>query len=153
MKRLLLSVAAAIAVALLAANLPAQAGDTSKTKGDTSIKMVTPDWHYRWHDGRWWYWMSENHENRWMVWTGSAWTPYEQLANSRNVLNVSEARPDPAGNPADAIPGASTTLQPVYSGGGYCPPARSAGSGGNYAGYGWTWGPGTAFRNSPGQRF
>ncbi len=70
MKRNLLAVAV-MAVAIFAAKFPAQAA--------TTLKTVTPDWHYRWHEGRWWYWMPEN---KWMVWTGSTWVPAEQ---SRSV--------------------------------------------------------------------
>ena len=40
----------------------------------------------------------------------------------------------------------------AYSGGGY-EPGYSSESGSGYAGYGWSWGPGTAFRDSPGRRF
>ncbi len=68
MKRSLL-VAAALAAVLVAARLPAE--DT------TTLKMVKPDWHYRWHESRWWYWMPES--KSWMVWSGSTGSP---LSNS-----------------------------------------------------------------------
>jgi hypothetical protein len=153
MKRILLPVAA-VAIAILAAKLYAQEGATSKiTGGASKITMVAPDWHYRWHDGRWWYWMSENHENRWMVWSGSTWIPYEQSASRGNVLNASQARPYTTGYGGSETESASRISQPVFSGGSSCPPSGSAGSGGNYAGYGWSWGPGTAYRDAPGRRF
>lgn len=154
MKRIFLPAAAAIAIALFAVNLHAQESDASKTKGDTSkISVVTPDWHYRWHDGRWWYWMSENNENRWMVWTGSRWIPYEQFANCPNMFNVSQARSYSTAYGSYEAQNESGTSQPVDWGGGNYRPTWSTGSGGNYAGYGWSWGPGTAYRDAPGRRF
>ena len=155
MKRIL-PVAAAMAIALLAAKLYAHEGGTPKTTGDTpKITMVTPDWHYRWHDGRWWYWMSANNENRWMVWSGSTWIPYEQSASYASAPSGSQARPYTTGYGGSEIQSASEMAQPAVSSGNSCPPTRSAGSGSGsgYAGYGWSWGPGTAFRDSPGSRF
>ncbi len=150
MKRSLLA-AAAMAVVLLAANLPAQ--------GAGPIKMVTPDWHYRWHQGRWWYWMPES--SKWMVWTGSTWVPHEQFAKSPNVSNVSQAQPKAAGDAYDSTDNQAATARPANSGGEICPPTYSTStatrtattSGGGYSGYGWSWGPGTAYRDGPGRRF
>ena len=143
MKRSLLA-AAAMAVVLLAANLPAQ--------GAGPTKMVTPDWHYRWHEGRWWYWMPES--SKWMVWTGSTWVAHEQFAKRPNVSNVSQAQPQATSDANHATENQTTTAQPAYSGSGNCQPTySSATSGGGYSGYGWSWGPGTAFRDSPGRRF
>ena len=31
-------------------------------------------WRYRWHNGRWWYWLPSN---RWVVWTGDRWVAPE----------------------------------------------------------------------------
>ena len=64
MKRFLF-VAIALAASLMAGNLAAKETATPKTD--------TPDWHYRWHEGRWFYWMPES--SKWMVWTNSAWVP------------------------------------------------------------------------------
>ena len=65
MKRSLFA-AAAMTIVLCAAQLPA--GQEA-----ASSKMVRPDWHYRWHEGRWWYWMPEN--SKWMVWNGATGFP------------------------------------------------------------------------------
>jgi len=148
MTRTLLPVAAAIAIAFFAAQLNAQGGDASQTpRGNT-------DAHYRWHDGRWWYWMSENNENRWMVWTGSTWLPYEQLANCPNMFPVSQARSYSTAYGSYDIPNAGTiSQQPMYGRGDSYRSTWSTGSGGNHAGYGWSWGPGTAYRSPPGRRF
>lgn len=138
MKRNLL-VAAAMAVVLVAANL----------RADESIasQAVAPDWHYRWHEGRWWYWMSEN--SKWMYWTGSAWAPFQQRLSGPGVSNVSQSNTS-NGNFETGI------AESAYSGGGSLRSPYSGYSGrstSGYSGYGWSWGPGTAFRDSPGRRF
>ncbi len=148
MKRTLLTLAV-MAVALLAAKPDAQAGAASKT--------VTPDWHYCWHEGRWWYWMPEG--NNWMVWSGSTWIPYEQSPGRSEVSQASQAKPASASYASYETANESRASQPVDAGQNTCPPTYSGysgysgGSGSNYAGYGWTWGPGTANRDSPGGRF
>jgi hypothetical protein len=149
MKKTLLTLTVA-AVALLAAQAIVQAGDNAS-------KMVTPDWHYRWHEGRWWYWMPEGH---WMVWTGSTWIPY---AGSSGTADISATRQVQPGTASFAgYETESSIAQPAYSSQSYCPPTYSGDSGysgyssevgSNYSGYGWTWGPGTANRDSPGRRF
>jgi hypothetical protein len=139
MKRKLL-VALALGVVLVAARL---------TAGEpTTLKTVTPDWHYRWHEGRWWYWTTDS---KWDYWNGSAWIPFESPSSVRNVSAETAV--------------AAKTAEPVYPVGPSCPvdssnsagysrgSGYSVGSGGGYAGYGWSWGPGTAFRDSPGGRF
>jgi hypothetical protein len=146
MKRTLLTLVM-LAIALLAAKLDAQAG--------TASKMVTPDWHYRWHEGRWWYWMPEG---KWMVWIGSTWIPYEESSGASDRASASQAKSTArfAGYETEKE---SAAAQPADSDQGNCPPTSSGysgysgGSGSNYAGYGWTWGPGTANRDSPGSRF
>ena len=147
MKRILFSAGAAIAIALFAATLHAEECNTSE------IKTVTPDWHYRWHDGRWWYWMSESNENRWMVWTGSTWIPYEQFANCPSMSNASQARPYSTAYGSYETQNDSGSSQPADCVSGDYLPARSTGSGGNYAGYGWSWGAGMAYRDPSGRRF
>jgi hypothetical protein len=147
MKRTLLTVAV-MAIALLAVKLDAQAG--------TASKAVTPDWHYRWHEGRWWYWMPEG---KWMVWTGSTWIPYKELTGSSSGTDASQANSTSASYAGYETERESAAVQPAESNQGNCPPTSSGysvysiGSGGNYAGYGWSWGPGTANRDSPGRRF
>jgi hypothetical protein len=141
MKRVLLSVLAAVAVALFVTKLHAE----QKT---AAPKMVTPDWHYKWHEGRWWYWMPEK---KWMVWSGKSWVPYEQFAKSPKMVNVSQDENREAGT---AETQSSSEGIPTGDSSGYsCPPTYSGGSSSSYAGYGWSWGPGTAFRDSPGRRF
>ena len=141
MKRNLL-VAAALAVVLVAAKLPAEEPSTLKT--------VKPDWHYRWHEGRWWYSMPEN---KWVVWNGSTWVPFEQFSSCPYVYNVGQANPTSTSKVSTETASAARTAEPVYSSGSNWSSSSSTGSGGNYAGYGWSWGPGTAFRDSPGRRF
>jgi hypothetical protein len=140
MKRNLL-VAAAMAVVLVAANLSAHEPTTSKT--------VTPDWHYRWHEGRWWYWLPEN--SKWLVWTGSTWVPFEQFSSCPCVYSASQAKSSNGNAEAE-----NRTESASSGGSNYyrsAPSGYSGGSGSNYSGYGWSWGPGTAYRDSPGRRF
>jgi hypothetical protein len=157
MKTILLTLTA-VAMVLLTANAAVEAGDTAS-------KTATPDWHYRWHEGRWWYWMPQGN---WMVWTGSIWIPYE---GSSGIAATSATRPIQPGTASfagyETEKTDSGTSPPASSGEGYCPPtysgssgysgysgySSSPGMGSNYSGYGWTWGPGTAYSNSPGRRF
>jgi len=155
MKRILL-VAAVLATALIAARLPA--ADTG------SSKWVKPDWHYRWHENRWWYWMPES--KSWMVWSDSNWVPFEQ-SKSMAISNISQSTEAASGATEETAPvgqNCPTTTSGTYSGGqsysggyyggGYSGGGYSGGgaNGSGYAGYGWSWGPGTAF-SSPGARF
>jgi hypothetical protein len=148
MKTTLLTLTVA-ALALLVTNAAVQAGDSA-------AKMVTPDWHYRWHEGRWWYWMPQGN---WMVWTGATWIPYagsSAAAATSATRQVQPATASFAGYQTERTESAASP--PASSGEGYCPPAysgysNSPGMGSNYSGYGWTWGPGTAFSSGPGRRF
>jgi len=141
MKRILISVAV-MALALFAAKL--YAGEPS------ALKMVKPDWHYRWHEGRWWYWMPES--SKWMVWSGSAWIPQDKVATCNCMQPVSQTKITESSGEASANTGTeSGGYEPAYSGGGDYGAGYSSGSGD--ASYGWSWGPGTAFRDSPGRRF
>jgi hypothetical protein len=141
MKRFLF-VAMALAASLMAGNLLA--------KETAAPKAVRPDWHYRWHEGRWWYWMPES--SNWMVWTNSAWVPYEQFAACPQVLPVSQTNARSTGQVSEART-ESVAAQPAYTSGSNCPTNYSAPTSSGYAGYGWSWGSGTAFRDSPGRRF
>jgi hypothetical protein len=146
MKRNIL-VAAALAVVLVAARLPAEEPVTLKT--------TKPDWHYRWHEGRWWYSMPDS---KWVYWNGSTWVPFEQ---SSRVRTVSEAKSASTDNGNAETTTAAKTAEPAYSSGPACPTdssysvesVYSVGSCGSYAGYGWSWGPGTPFRDGPSRRF
>jgi hypothetical protein len=158
MKTTLLAVAAAMAVAIATGRLEAgQAAPAGTAK---------PDWHYRWHEGRWWYWIPENH--KWMVWVGSLWIPYEQFASRPDMFGAGQPlrysvgygsyeAPNEGGAfaPAYAAPAYSAPAYsaPMYSGGGYGTPYHGSGAGSGFSGYGWSWGPGTAFQNGPGPRF
>jgi hypothetical protein len=142
MRRTLFTVAVIVA-ALFAAKLYA-----AQT---TASKPSSPDWHYRWHEGRWWYWMPES-KSKWVVWTGSKWVPYEEPSSGAKLRTVSAPKSESAGvsetqKQAASDSSVGATCQPGYSGG------YSGGSGSSYAGYGWTWGPGTAYRDGPGGRF
>ena len=140
MKRIVIAVAV-VALALFAARL--YAGEA------TAPKMVKPDWHYRWHEGRWWYWMPES--SKWMVWSGSTWVPSEKAATCGCMQTVSQTTPR---STSDANVGSeSGAYEPTYSGGSGYDSGYSSGADSGYASYGWTWGPGTAFRDSPGRRF
>jgi hypothetical protein len=153
MNRIRLSVLAVIAIALLAGTVRAQEVNTAKIESEMAKpKMVTPDWHYRWHEGRWWYWVPEGHEGHWMVWTGSTWIPYRQFAECISTLSVTEAKPYTTNYGSYEAGGEGIASQSLYGGGNYRA-TGAAGSGGSYAGYGWNWGPGTAYRNAPGPRF
>jgi hypothetical protein len=152
MNRNLLTMAV-VAVALFAARLPAEAANAAKP--------VAPDWHYRWHEGRWWYWMPE--DTKWMVWTGSTWIPAEKLASQSKVENAGQAMLRSVSVASEAVDESVTSdsantssnnCPTNYSGGSnYSGSGYSNGSGRGYAGYGWTWGPGTAYSNGPGPRF
>jgi hypothetical protein len=140
MKRILLAVAVVVA-ALFALN--AYAAESA-----AKVKMVKPDWHYRWHEGHWWYWLPES--KGWLVWTDSKWTPYEKPSNSPGVFAASQAKADTTGQHNSPAEGVSES---AYSGRRHYESGYSAGSANDYSGYGWTWGPGTAFRDNPGRRF
>jgi hypothetical protein len=142
MKRVLFSVAGAMAVALCAGKLHAERA--------TTLETVTPDWHYRWHEGRWWYWMPDS---RWMVWTGSTWVPFEQFSVCPQVLTASQAVPYSASYGSYDRESQDAAPEPAYSNTGDYRPSYSGRSGADYSGYGWSWGPGTAFRDTPGRRF
>jgi hypothetical protein len=142
MKRTLLIVAVMI-TGLFAARLMAGESTTFKPK------MVTPDWHYRWHEGRWWYWMPSS---TWMVWTGSSWTPYEQFSRCAPMYSASQAKPYTAGYGSYETQNENAASQPVYTGGND-QPSYSGRSDSDYGSYGWGWGPGTVYGNSPGRRF
>ncbi len=145
MKRTLLA-AVAIAIALVAVN--AQAREASSVQAhETSLpKYSAPTWRYQWFEGRWWYWMPEK---KWVYWSGSRWAPFEgasQAMTRTSYYGNFESQSEPA------------VAAPVTTSSGYCPPSYSAPysaewNGSGYGGYGWSWGPGTAFRNSPGGRF
>ncbi len=142
MKRTLLALAIGVAVCLGASKLSADQPTTSKTSA--------PDWRYRWHEGQWWYWTTQN---SWLVWNGSAWVPYAQSSQCAGVYQASQPRSYSTAYGNYEVQGAAAAPQPAYSGERTYAPAYSAGSGGNYSGYGWNWGPGTAFRDAPGRRF
>ncbi len=150
MKRIALPLAATVMAAILVSNLDAKEAATI-SKDAAAAKMVTPDWHYRWHEGRWWYWMPES--GQWMVWVDSAWVPFAQFAKTPRAFHVSQAAPDSTSAGSGAVQSASISPQPESTSSNDCPPTYSSGSTGNYAGYGWSWGPGTAYRDGPGRRF
>jgi len=148
MKRIVLAFAAATVVALGVEKSSAEAPATSKTP---SI-----DWRSVWHAGQWWYWSDQN---SWLVWSGSAWVPYRP-SNCEGVAVADQSRPYVTNYSSYEAPAVAAAPQPIYSGregygysgrSAYRPayPARPS----DYSGYGWTWGPGTAFRDSPGRRF
>ncbi len=106
-------------------------------------------WRYCWHNGRWWYWMPDN---KWVVWTGATWIPYERFVAQTG--GYSGAYSASYGSYDQASPAVSPAPSPVYYGGNYSySSGRAVSVGSNYAGYGWSWGPGTAFSNGPGGRF
>ncbi|MGO8748529.1 MAG: hypothetical protein ACLQNE_21345 [Thermoguttaceae bacterium] len=149
MRNTFLAIAVIAALMLLTTALRAEGTVASTTNG--------PDWHYVWHDGHWWYWMPEK---TWMVWTGSAWTPYRQFSNCGQERSGRSAVPystsygsydSPANGSVQPAYSGGTGAQPAYYGGSWGGPTM--GSGSDYAGYGWSWGPGTAFRDGPGMRF
>jgi hypothetical protein len=39
------------------------------------VQATNPNsWRYRWHDGKWWYWLPSE---RWVYWSNGAWVRYE----------------------------------------------------------------------------
>jgi hypothetical protein len=144
MKRGLLA-ATAMAFVLIAATLPAE---------EPKLKTVKPDWHYRWHEGRWWYWMPQT--SSWMVWNDASWIPYEKFAaaetRTAGQLKVVANEQPAADNGAAQQAGIGESC-PVTTSGYSSSPSYSQGNGSGYLGYGWSWGSGTAFRNGPGARF
>ena len=60
-------------------------GTTSPTPARSAepASRTRDAWRYRWNDGRWWYWTPEQ---KWMVWTGFAWVPYDQFFWRQRLL-------------------------------------------------------------------
>jgi hypothetical protein len=56
---------------------PIAAPPTGVAGDANSAVAVNPggdQWRYRWHNGKWWYWTTEN---RWVYRNGNQWTNYE----------------------------------------------------------------------------
>ncbi len=133
------------------ADVAVTSGSTSPMRAQNAgLSSTAPDaWRYRWNDGRWWYWMPEQ---KWMMWTGSAWVPYDQFSGSSSSSRSSTI---PYRTGYRTYANASTDTAPsnrsYYNAGGYG--GRSTNSSrGDYAGYGWNWGPGTVFPNGSPRR-
>ncbi len=98
-------------------------------------------------------------EGNWMVWTGSTWVPYAGSSGNSDLSKTRQAQPASASYASYETRNESGVSQPAGAAQSYCPPTSSGysgysgGGGSSYAGYGWTWGPGTANRNGPGGRF
>ncbi len=142
MKRTILMAAAALAVILTADNLSAQGVGSAQAGGPSGNYQSTSDWRCCWHNNCWWYWTVEG---RWLQWTGTAWVPYGQQSGYSGTVYVTNYGSDESQNnpivatPAPAARGFSSGI--------------AEGQGSGFAGYGWTWGPGTAFSSGPGRRF
>ena len=169
MKKLTLVATTVLGVALMAGSLRAQGihtgeasgvGDaahssagattdvprTSNLSGSTASGTSIDTWRYRWNNDRWWYWTPEK---KWVVWNGTTWVPFEQTnCGGTNVgrrvtpyvTNYGSYERQNTGGFASPAPrrGGSWSSSRTYPSSGY-------------AGYGWTWGPGTAFRDGPGK--
>jgi opacity protein-like surface antigen len=139
MKKTICAMTMAAVVALFAA--------TANAEGPSANRAQASDWRQVWHGGHWWYWTPQN---SWLYWTGSAWTAY-QPSNCPPVATAGQPQPYTTGygnyDSQDAV-----TPQATYASPGVYQPAYSSG-GSNYAGYGWSWGPGTASRDAPMRRF
>jgi hypothetical protein len=46
---------------------------------------AAPNWRYRWHEGRWWYWMPSE---RWMVHNGDRWVDYNDRGSTNGDLRL-----------------------------------------------------------------
>ncbi|MGD9720895.1 MAG: hypothetical protein AB7O59_23375 [Pirellulales bacterium] len=44
--------------------------------GQGQPSVPNNQWRYKWHDGRWWYWQTNN---SWVIWEGNAWIPQSAL--------------------------------------------------------------------------
>ncbi|HEY2414730.1 MAG TPA: hypothetical protein VGI40_20970 [Pirellulaceae bacterium] len=53
---------------------PAEGAAPTVTRVPVTAASESNGWRYRQHNGQWWYWMPSN---RWVIWTGNAWTPYD----------------------------------------------------------------------------
>jgi hypothetical protein len=148
---------AMVLVAVVAVSAVGQS--SSGQAADHRVQAAGNDWRCCWHEGCWWYWTPAN---RWLVWNGSAWQPYEQWS-SWYAGGTQRGIPYTAGYGSYEGQPAATYAEPAYAspvggypasgyGGGYGSRAGS-GAGSGYSGYGWSWGPGTAFGRSPGSRF
>jgi hypothetical protein len=156
MKTTLLSVAIALTMALMVMNARVQGAEATMTAGGPGIQhsgVREPEagadgWRYCWHDSRWWYWTPEKH---WLVWTGASWVPFESSHGDTVRTPGGSASSRMAGYGSDQRRNNSASSSSTYRG------ARSWANYGvrtsDYAGHGWTWGPGTAYRNGPGPRF
>ncbi len=57
--------------------VPAPRGEAAPAP---AAKRDDQTWRYRWHDGRWWYWLPSE---RWVYWDGRGWIDYDRPAGRR----------------------------------------------------------------------
>ncbi len=55
--------------------------DRAEAFDGSSATTTTSDPNYRWHNGKWWYWMPE--QQHWMVWNGDAWQQHQPRARTQ----------------------------------------------------------------------
>lgn len=104
---------------------------------------------YRWHNSRWWYWTPEE---KWVVWTGTTWVPFGESGGESEAHAAASLSRHVTSNGSREGDDSTALAQPTY---------RIRGSWGgsgalrvsDYALYGWSWGPGTAYRDGPPRRF
>jgi uncharacterized protein YkwD len=53
-----------------AADGPTERRPTERKQGVAGAKSQDETWRYRWHEGRWWYWLPSE---RWVVWLDGRW--------------------------------------------------------------------------------
>jgi len=145
MTKHVLGVAAALAATLTAVNLQARhsgAADPARVNGNAQLPQhgqCDISWRYRLSSSHWWYWSPEN---RWLIWTGGTWVPQQRLAQGSGDQTVVHSA-------------AFASYPRQENQGPFVPEYRQEAGGGvsDYAGYGWSWGPGTAYRSAPGRRW
>jgi hypothetical protein len=57
-----------------------QSESPRSAKGASAAASQDISWRYRWHDGRWWYWLPNR---QWVWWDGSKWS--DRVAPAANA--------------------------------------------------------------------
>ena len=128
------------------AGAPADVPRTSIVSGSSASDACSNRWRYCWNNDRWWYWTPKE---KWVFWNGDTWIPFEQT-NASSAKVESRVTPYVTNYGGYERQDMDRFSLPVPQGSGSWSSSGTYRTD-SYAGYGCTWGPGTALRNGPGR--